>query len=143
MLILRILLGIAFGLLFVGFLLVTVSSPKPADSGTIGMLGLFVFIILILGPLWPNREKHEIFRADNPRFAKGISMYKTSFLLVATFISFRAAHTEWQSPSQADACMTSTVCSVIGSTGIIVVWVLIGLFCLGGAYHAYKKYINA
>jgi len=141
MLIVRTILLVIFSLLFIGLLFVSFSNTTPINEGTWSILGLFMIIILVLGPFWPSKEKIENSKfnlpTDNPKVAVPL------FMVGLSLMSFYLAVNEWLSPSETHRRMVKTVYSLFGSTGVIVFWILIGFICLGGAYHAYKKYKTA
>ena len=141
MLILRSVLIIVFGLLFIGVLSGAIQNSDPAKETDLGILAFFALVIAVLGPFWPSKQKLEnsafTLPTDNPKLAK--------FLLGlgATLISFYFALKEWLSPSQSHGPLTKTVHSLLGDTGVATFWLIIGIFCLIGAYTSYKKYKTA
>jgi len=136
MLIVRFILLIVFGLLFVGLLFVSFNSTTPTSEGTWSLLGLFLVIIVVLGPLWPSQEKIENpslkLPTDNPKVAKPLALFAISC------VSFYSAVSEWLSPSPYQGRMVRTIYSLLGSNGVVLFWVFVGLFCLVAAYNAYK-----
>ena len=57
MLLVRAVLLIVFGLLSLAVLVMMVQSPTANLAADATMLGLFVLVILVLGPWWPNPDK--------------------------------------------------------------------------------------
>lgn len=141
MLILRSILLVIFGLLFIGVLFGTIHSTTPTTEADWSILGLFSVIIALLGPLWPTKEKLENSRfnlpTDNPKIAAPL------FMFVLGLVSFYFAVNEWLSPSQSHSRMAQTVYSLFGSSGVVVFWAFLGVLCLVGAYRAYRKFKTA
>lgn len=137
MLIIRRVLQAIFILIGILLIITFVVTANP-DYGQFASFALLItFIILLLGPMWPSKEKMENLKVnlytDNPKLAVPL------FMVGIALVSFYFALSEWMSPSQSHSRWVKTAYSLFGSPGVVAFWSLLGVFCLISAYNAYKK----
>ena len=135
---LRTLLLVIFSLLFAAVLLSVIQATGPDKYAGLPVLWLFAAIIVVLGPLWPSKEKLEKAKhdlpTDNPKLAAPL------FKAALAFMCFYFAWSEWSYSPHAHSVRVKIIYSLFGSTGVIGFWLLLGLFVLVGVYHDYRKY---
>jgi len=138
MFIFRAVLIVIFGLLFVSVVAGISQSAGHNKETDLTILALFAVIIVVLGPLWPSKEKIENSKrtlpTDNPKLAMPL------FMAGLAIVSFYFALNEWTSPTHSHSRLSTAVYFLFGSTGVMIFWVLLGFLCLFGGYTAYKKF---
>ena len=139
----RIILQIIFGLLCaVTFLMLLTAESRDYGTILVGLV-IFVSIILLLGPFWPNKENSERLAnkwkfnlpTDRPEIARIVGGY-----CFAAFFAYRAWYA-YASPSIELIRFEKIIFAMGGSFGIVIWWALLAVASLsfGIAMHAKLK----
>lgn len=142
---LRILLQIIFGLLAAVSTLLLFNVPQQEHGTILVPLAGSIFIILLLGPAWPNKENIERWTrkwkfdlpTDNPDVAKFVGSY-----LFCAFCCYRAwdlyTHPAWELLR-----LEKIVFAIAGSTGVLGWWIVLAAACFVFGAVAQAKYRRA
>ena len=130
---LRILLQIIFGLLAAVSTLLLFNVPQQEPGTILAPLAGSIFIILLLGPAWPNKENIERWTrkwkfdlpTDNPDVAKFVG----SYLFCA--------------PAWELLRLEKIVFAIAGSTGVLGWWIVLAAACFVFGAVAQAKYRRA
>jgi hypothetical protein len=140
MLPLRRLLQIVFGLLSAAVIFNMAKSPTADFVADTVMVGLFVFVILVLGPWWPSPDNARKWDwalkldlpTDDPKIAAplaGVALGAYSLYLAWS------AHTQ---PNRELQLLEKIVAVFSGREGVAVAWAIISVSCFVGAWRAFK-----
>lgn len=129
--VLRIVFQIVFGLLSALIIFVFLRAPNADYLSNLLMLAFFIFIILLLGPWWPNEESIERWTrgwklqlpTDNPR----VALYLVNF--IGSAIGFYKAWETYENPTKALWRFEKTAHSIAGTHGVIAFWLLLAIAC--------------
>lgn len=128
----RIVFQIVFGLLSALIVFVFLRAPNVDYLSNLLMLAFFVFIILLLGPWWPNEKSLERWTqgwklqlpTDNPR----VVLYLVNFIGSAS--GFYKAWETYANPTKTLWRFERTAHLIAGTNGVIAFWLLIAIACL-------------
>jgi multisubunit Na+/H+ antiporter MnhG subunit len=130
-------------ILFSAFLVLALVKSQGEISGVgLGLLGLSIFFIFLLGPLWPRSKKEkdqptrpstEILKNMGP-----ISAYPT-LLLLASIALFFSAWDAYSHPRDSYRKIFKTIYESFGNDGVVVVNIVLGLACVVGAVVGYRR----
>jgi len=134
----RIILQVVLGLFSAAIVLCF--SDNDAVSSLI-MLSVFVFFILVLGPLWPSQEnisrwsEKSAFRL--PTDNQQVAIYVLNYLCAA-FGLYKAWDT-YANPTKELWRHEKTAYSIAGIKGVIAFWLLLAVACLVYGMIAHEK----
>ena len=141
MLLIRAVLLIIFGLLVAAVLAMMVEKPTADFGADAVMVGLFLFVILVLGPLWPNPDKPRNWDwalrlnlpTDDPKIAAPLGG-----LALGIYSLYHAwEHTQ---PNPPEFYRFERIIGLFSShAGIALVWAAIGVGCFVSAWQAFGR----
>ena len=140
MLLLRRLLQIVFGLLVLAVLDMMVESPTADLVSDAVMVGLFILIILVLGPWWPSPDNDRKWDwalkvnlpTDDPRIAA--PLFKAAMGIYSLFHAWE--HTQ---PNPQLHRFERIIAPWSSHEGIALAWTIIGVSCFVGAWLSFER----
>jgi hypothetical protein len=135
----RIFLQVVFGLLSGIMVLVLTTSPNPDYYTGFMLLGTFIFIILVLGPWWPTQERVRNLPVVLDRMT-GIP--NATPILVNAVCAVYAVYRAWETvthPGRDLHSFEKPIFFLLGTTGVMAAWVLIGVGCIWYGYRFFRE----
>jgi uncharacterized protein YacL len=136
--VIRALLIVVFGLLAALVVSDLWKGPRANTQLNWTVLAIFIFIIVVLGPLWPSKAKMQRWAAALDR-ATGIPNVTPIVVnaLGAVYSLYMVLNT-YAHPNREFHRFERPIASVFGADGVMIAWLLICAGCLTYGYRFYK-----
>ena len=134
MLIVRLLLQLASGLVALAALFFAIKSPSATN---VAFVVFFILVILVLGPWWPSAEKAQKWKLDLPTDDSKIAL--PLFAAAMGAFSFFQAWDAYTEPNQHFHRFEVFIARILGAEGVALVWLVVGLGCFMSAWRAFRR----